>query len=338
MTTTGPLLSSKTESLTSGPSSPKIRSEPISSEPDTTTTFGAPLQLTNAQVTLSTAAREPVTETTISILWWVVNSPPSTPSLWNMVVWRSRQNCQREIGCGLPSGCYQCTTNMDSGLLAERLISWRAEETWVTLKNSEEALKLLVRQCIGDQISLPTNTSRLMLRNPSLVAPLLTTSILMVFTGMTKWSTLTLITILTESFLLTTPSRAIGNDQELPTETTLGNIPKTKMPHLTNPSTWFWTWLLEEPTDTSRTESLLSLGLIHQPELHLNSMITKGNGGLLGETIAFSRSIASGYGIWLPRIHQKKSPSPSGNPPFWAPRNDHLNKTTCYKFIYSNLW
>lgn len=148
----------------------------------------------------------------------------------------------------------------------------------------------------------------------------------MVFIGMTKWSTLTLTTTQTESFLLITLSKAIGTDQESPTETILGNTPRIKMLPLTNPFTWSWISPSEEPTDTSKTESLLSLGRIPQPEPLPNSTITKDNGGLLGEITVSSRSIASGYGIWLLKTQNKQNPSPSRNQLSWAPRNDPSQK------------
>ena len=186
--------------------------------------------------------------------------------------------------------------NTENGLLAVRLISCKAEVMLDIPNNSEEDLTLLVLLCIGAPISSLTNTLKLTLRRVLLVELLLTISTPLESTGMTRLFTLILMMIPTEFCKLTIQLKAIGKRLDLQTEPTLGSTLPTKMHLSIDLTTSFSTLPSEELLDTSRMVSMPSLGLICLKDPLLNSMTTRDNGGLLGETTVLSRSTGSKFG------------------------------------------
>ena len=102
--------------------------------------------------------------------------------------------------------------------------------------------------------------------------------------------------IQTEFYKSITQLKAIGKKLVFPIEAILGNTLLIKMLLLIGLTTSFSTLQLEEPLDTSRTESLLSHGLICHREPHLNFMIIRDNGGLLGEITVLSKLIGLKFG------------------------------------------
>lgn len=100
----------------------------------------------------------------------------------------------------------------------------------------------------------------------------------------------------TEFCKLTIQLKAIGKKQEFQTEAILGNTLLTKMRLLIDLTISFSTLPLEELLDISRMVSLPSHGPICHKDPLLNSMITRDNGGLLGENTVLSRSTGSKFG------------------------------------------
>jgi len=95
--------------------------------------------------------------------------------------------------------------------------------------------------------------------------------------------------ILTEFCRLIIQLKAIGKKLEFQIEVTLGNTLLTKMHLLIGLTTSFSILQLEELLDISRMVSLPNHGLICHKEPLPNSMITRDNGGLLGENRVFSK-------------------------------------------------
>ena len=203
--------------------------------------YGEDLLLTSVLAMLSTDVVEEVMEITTSIPSWVENSPQSTHTQWNTEEFKLKLNFPRETGSGLPSGCSQDIINTDNGLQVEKSISCKVEETSIIQDNLEEDLKPLHQLCTGDQISSPINTWKLMPKKQQAAVLLLTTSIPMVSTGMTKLSTHISIVIQIEFSQSIIHLKATGTNQESTTETIPGNTQRIKMLPLIENSIWFST-------------------------------------------------------------------------------------------------
>ena len=91
----------------------------------------------------------------------------------------------------------------------------------------------------------------------------------------------------------------IGKDLVFKVEIILGKLLHINVLLLINNFIWLLTWPLVVLQDISETELLVNLGLICPKELHLNSMITKDNGGQHGATIRLSKLIMWEYGTLL---------------------------------------
>ena len=186
--------------------------------------------------------------------------------------------------------------SMENGLPVVKLISCKAEVMLIIPDSSEEDLILLVLLCIGVLTTSLTNTLKLMLKRVLQVVHLLMISIPTESIGMRNKSTHIWMMIQTKFYKLITQLKAIGKNQVFQIEAILGNTLLTKMLLSIDLTILFSILQLEELLGISRTELLLSHGLILHKELHLSSMIIRDNGGLPGEIIAVSKSTGLKFG------------------------------------------
>ena len=266
---------------------------------DTTMICGEAALLINVQEIISMVVLDFLMETTTSILLWVEKLLLLIHSSSTMDVFKLELNYQKVIGYGLQYGYYQEIMNMENGQQVDKLISWKAEVMLVILENLEEDLIHLVQLYIGDLIMHIISIIKPMLKNLWMAVLLLMISMYLDFIGTIKHFIPIWTMILIKFCKSIIQIWLIGKDLVFKVERILGKLQHINALPLINNFIWLLTWPLVVLLDISKTELLVNLGLICPKELHLNSMITRDNGGQLGVIIQLSKLIMWEYGTLL---------------------------------------